>query len=119
MTRPDRIARRFGDEVRIVLTTVADAGSGEALVRTLVEERLIACGNLIPGVLSIYRWEGKVAGDEEILVVMKTTAERIEDLFDRVLQLHPYDVPELVELGAGRVAAAYRDWVIASTKGSE
>jgi periplasmic divalent cation tolerance protein len=119
MTNPEGIARQLGDKVRLVLTTVADAGSGEALIRTLVEERLIACGNLIPGVLSIYRWEGKVARDEEILVVMKTTAERVDGLFDRVLQLHPYEVPELVELGADRVAAKYQDWVIASTKGSE
>ncbi len=106
--------RREG--ISIVLTTFADMAAGEAFVRQLVEERLIACGNLVPGILSLYRWQGEIARDEEVMVVMKVATSEVGRLFARAAELHPYDVPELIELPAARVAEAYCRWVIDSTE---
>jgi periplasmic divalent cation tolerance protein len=102
--------------VALVLTTVPGLEVGESLVHTLVEERLIACGNLVSGLVSIYRWEGRVTREGEVLVLMKIRAGSVERVFDRVAELHPYAVPELVELSVERVSEAYRRWVIESTE---
>lgn len=104
------------ESVSLVLSTAPDRETGERLVRTLVEERRIACGNLIPGLLSLYRWEGEVAREEEVLLLLKTRAESVASLFARLAELHPYDVPELVELPVSAVSHAYRRWVIESTE---
>ena len=95
----------------VVLTTVPDRETGERLVRTLVEERLAACGNLVPGLTSIYRWEGKVETAGELLVLLKTPAERVDELFERVGEMHPYENPELVALPTRAVSEAYSRWV--------
>jgi len=69
-----------------------------ALARQLVEDRLIACANIIPGLTSIYRWDGAIQEDQETLLVMKTRAERIPALTERIRELHSYDVPEVIAL---------------------
>ncbi|HYJ79455.1 MAG TPA: divalent-cation tolerance protein CutA, partial [Longimicrobiaceae bacterium] len=78
----------------VVLMTVPDAATGERIARALVGERLIACANLVPGVTSVYRWEGEVRAEGEHLVVMKTRGALLDRLFARAAELHPYDVPE-------------------------
>lgn len=103
--------RRSEDEVRVVLVTAPDAESAERLARALVEERLAACVNLVPGVRSVYRWEGSVSEDEELLLVIKTRADRATALAARVGELHPYAVPEVIELAAVGGSARYLDWV--------
>jgi periplasmic divalent cation tolerance protein len=100
----------------VVLSTVPSRAAGEELVERLVEERLIACGNLVPGVLSLYRWEGEIAREEEVLVLMKLSSVAVDALFERIATLHPYSVPELVELPVGAVSHAYCRWVIDSTE---
>lgn len=100
-----------GADLVLVLTTVADAATGERLVGTLVDERLIACGNLVPGVLSLYRWQGEPMREEEVLVLMKTAPARVPELFARVEALHPYEVPELVALPVAAASSAYCRWV--------
>lgn len=104
------------DALAIVLTTLPGLDAAESLVRALLDERLIACGNLVPGVHSIYRWEGEVVREEEVLAILKTTSTFAGLVLDRVVQLHPYTVPEVIEIEAGRVSAAYRDWVLGSMK---
>lgn len=99
------------DEVRLVLTTVPDRETGEALAQRLVEEHLIACANLLPGVTSIYRWKGRVERESELLVLMKTPASRVAEVFGRVAELHPYEVPELIAVPVEAVSAAYAGWV--------
>jgi periplasmic divalent cation tolerance protein len=101
----------------VVLTTVPDAATGEHLVRRLLEERLVACGNMVPGVISLFRWEGAVSREQELLVVLKTRAESVGALFARVEELHPYDVPELVEIPVAGVSEAYCRWVLDRTEG--
>ena len=95
----------------MVLTTVPDAEAGARLARTLVAERLAACVNLVPGVRSIYRWQGQLEDASEVLLLVKTRADRCAALAARIQALHPYELPEVLELAAGGGSAAYLDWV--------
>jgi periplasmic divalent cation tolerance protein len=97
--------------ILIVLTTCPDTASAEAIAHVLVGERLAACVNRIPGITSTYRWEDKVTTDREELLLIKTTVERFEAMKARLLQLHPYDLPEVLSLAAGPAYEAYLVWV--------
>ncbi len=101
---------------RLALCTAPDSGATRTLVRTLVEERLVACGNIVPGITSIYRWQGAVEEAAEALIVFKTTTEAWPRLKERLAQLHPYEVPELLLLGLEDGYAPYLDWVEESTQ---
>lgn len=100
----------------VVLVTVPSAEKGAEIARALVEERLAACGNVVPGLRSIYRWEGKVQDDAEALLLLKTTRPRFEALRERVRSLHPYQVPEVLALPVEKGHAAYLDWIAASVR---
>lgn len=100
-----------GGAVQVVLITAPDAETGARLARALVEERLAACANLVPGVRSIYRFEGQVHDDPEVLLVVKTRRERCEALAERVRALHPYALPEVLALDAAGGSPAYLRWV--------
>lgn len=103
------------DPVLLCYCTCPDAASAARLGETLVEERLAACVNRLPGVASTYRWEGKVVTDSEELLLIKTTAARFEALRARLLVLHPYALPELIAVPVEHGHAAYLDWVRAGT----
>ena len=94
----------------IVLTTVGADADAAAIARTLVEERLAACVNLLPEMTSIYRWKGSVEQEREQQLVIKTAADRVEALRVRLRTLHPYELPEFVVLTAG-ASEAYAAWV--------
>jgi periplasmic divalent cation tolerance protein len=98
-------------DVRVVLVTCPHAEAAATLARTLVEERLAACGNVLPGLRSIYRWEGEVLDETEVLLLLKTTAARFEALRERVVALHPYQVPEVISLPVEAGHAPYLEWV--------
>lgn len=102
-------------EVRVVLMTAPDAEAARALGRHLVEERLAACANVLPGLTSVFRWEGAVEEEAEALVILKTTASRVDELVRRAAELHPYDVPEVLALPVLGGHAPYLDWVLAQT----
>ena len=95
----------------IVLTTLEDETDARGLSRTLVEEHLIACGNVFPGLTSVYRWEGKIEEAGEVLLLMKTRMELMPALKVRIAELHPYEVPEVLVLPVTDVADAYGQWV--------
>jgi periplasmic divalent cation tolerance protein len=97
--------------VAIVLTTLGADFDAPSLARTLVEERLAACVSILPGVVSVYRWQGGVEQDQEQQLLIKTTPDRLAALESRLQQLHPYDVPELLVLDVERGGAAYLAWV--------
>jgi periplasmic divalent cation tolerance protein len=99
----------------VVLVTAPTAERAAEMARTLVEERLAACGNVVPGIRSIYRWEGEVQDDEEVLLVLKTTRERFEALRERVLALHPYEVPEVLALPVEAGSEKYLAWLAGET----
>jgi periplasmic divalent cation tolerance protein len=95
----------------IVFITFPDFDSAQGIVGTLVSERLAACGNLIPGLESIYRWEGKVERAAEVLAILKTEKQCFEALEKRVRELHRYEVPECIAVPIEAGAAAYLAWV--------
>jgi periplasmic divalent cation tolerance protein len=99
------------DRVMVALTTAPSVEVAERIGRSVVEERLAACANVVPGVTSIFRWKGAVERESEVLVVLKTTAEGVEALERRVVELHPYEVPEVVAFPVEAGHAPYLDWV--------
>jgi periplasmic divalent cation tolerance protein len=102
-------------EYVIVLTTLPADADGAAFARGVVEDRLAACVNLLPAMESIYRWEGAVEQETERQVVIKTSRERVVALWDRVRELHPYDVPEFLVLPVVDGNDAYLRWIAEST----
>ena len=100
----------------VVLVTAPTPERAAEIARAVVGERLAACGNVVPGIKSVYRWEGKVQEDEEALLVLKTTRARFDALRARVLALHPYDVPEVIALPVEAGSAAYLQWIAAETR---
>jgi len=100
----------------VVLTTLpADADVG-AFAHALVEARLAACVNALPPMRSIYRWEGRIEQDDERQLLIKTSRDRLEDLWTRVREVHPYDVPEFVVLPIVDGSDAYLRWLAESTR---
>lgn len=94
----------------VVLTTVADNDAAETLALRLVEERLAACVNVLPPMLSVYRWKGQVERDTERQMVIKTTADKVAALEARLRELHAYELPEFVVIPA-QGSSAYAAWV--------
>jgi periplasmic divalent cation tolerance protein len=99
----------------IVLTTVGATFDVVPFARTLVDEHLAACVNVLPPMQSIYRWQGLVQVEDERQLVVKTSADRLEALQLRVRALHPYDVPELLVIDVAGGSPAYLDWLSQST----
>lgn len=104
------------NELLVVLCTFPDSEMARQLGTDLVERQLAACVNLVPGVESIYRWQGKVESSREVLAVFKTTAAAYPAFAAALAALHPYDTPEIVALRPATVAETYRDWVLAAVK---
>jgi periplasmic divalent cation tolerance protein len=95
----------------IVLTTVASSDEAVGLIRTLLERRLIACGTMFPGVRSLYRWDGKIADEQEVVVLLKTRSARLELIESAFGELHPYKLPELLAIPVSGGLAKYIDWL--------
>jgi periplasmic divalent cation tolerance protein len=95
----------------VCLVTAASVEEGHRIARALVEEKLAACVNVVAGVRSVYRWQGKVEEAEEVLLVVKTTRGRFAALRERVVSLHSYQVPEVVALPVDAALPAYQAWV--------
>jgi periplasmic divalent cation tolerance protein len=102
--------------MRVVLTS-APVEVAERLARALVSERLAACVQVVPGVTSVYRWEGEVRAEPESVLWIKVAAERVDELAARIEELHPYELPEFVVLPVdpGMTDARYLGWVRAET----
>jgi len=97
--------------VQIAMITVPDESVAKNIARTLVEERLAACVNIVGGVTSVFRWQGNILEETELLLLAKTTRTKFADLQRRVIQLHPYDVPEIVSLDVPSGYDHYLAWV--------
>jgi periplasmic divalent cation tolerance protein len=110
-TLPDVGKAPMPDTVLLCYCTCPDASSATALAEALVGEGLAACVNRLPGVRSTYRWKGEVTTDSEELLLIKTTESRFVALKDRVLALHPYELPELIAVPVVHGHIAYLDWV--------
>ena len=99
----------------VVWTTLGSVEEARSFVRALAGRQLIACGTVLPGATSIYRWEGKVTEEAEAVVMMKTRRERWTELLEAARALHPYKVPELLAIPVGDGLSAYLDWVTSET----
>ena len=108
-------ARSSKSQVITALVTCPNRRVAEAIGRALVEERLAACANVVPGLTSIYRWQGRICRDAEVLVLLKTRRARFAALSRRVGELHPYSVPEIIALPVAFGAATYLAWIAEST----
>jgi periplasmic divalent cation tolerance protein len=95
----------------VVLITAPNQEVAKTIARALVEERLAACVNLVPGLTSVYRWQGEVVEDQEVLLIVKTTTFAFPRLKERVLALHPYTVPEIIALSIAEGHGAYLSWL--------
>ena len=104
----------MAEKIVLVLTTWPNGESARLAARTLVEERLVACANIVPGIESIYRWREAVEESAEVLMLLKTTAARYSAAADRIRELHTYEVPEVICVRIGDGLPAYLKWVAGS-----
>ena len=95
----------------LVLSTIDSTKTAENIAHRIVEERLAACVNIIPDITSVYKWEG------ESLLVIKSTQECLPRLIDRIKELHPYELPEVIALPVEGGHPAYLNWITSSTSG--
>lgn len=102
-------------DVRLYFCTCPDVASAERLANALVERRLAACVNLLPGIRSVYRWQGAIEQGEEVLLLIKSRDELFTSLSDAIRELHPYELPELIAVKVDSGLPAYLDWVRAET----
>jgi len=110
MSEPDTV------RVLVVITNLPDRAAAEKLADTLVEQRVAACVNILAPCRSVYRWKGAVQHDEEHPILIKTTIERYAALEAAILAGHPYELPEIIAVPAGRGLPAYLDWVDTETQ---
>lgn len=100
----------------VVLCTAPSEEVAERLARGVIEAKLAGCVNIVPGVRSIYRWEGAVQDDQEVLLVVKSTRHRYAALEAWLVEHHPYDVPEVIALDITAGSRAYLDWLLAGVR---
>src|SRR5580765_4780199 len=99
----------------VVFTTVASDEEAVKFIRVLLDRRLIACGTLLPGARSLYRWQGKLADEREVVVMLKTRSARLDSLTEAFGELHPYKVPELLALAVTSGNEKYLEWINGET----
>lgn len=104
-------------EYCVILVTTGSQAQAESIARALVEEKLAACCNIVPGLRSVYRWQDAVQVDEEQLLIIKSAPTRFEEIERRVRDLHAYDVPEIIMLPVTRGSAPYLAWIDQSLSG--
>jgi periplasmic divalent cation tolerance protein len=102
-------------DAMLVLTTLPNSDTAAEVAKKVVGEKLAACANILPALRSIYRWEGKVQDENEVLVLLKTRQPLYQRLKERILELHPYDLPEVIAIPVEQGHQAYLDWIASET----
>ncbi len=105
----------MASDLIVILCTAPDEATAKSLAEGLIDARLAACVNAIPGVTSTYRWQGNVEQDAEIQLLIKTRAERFDAVAAWIRDHHPYDTPEIVAISAERVSEDYASWLTENT----
>lgn len=108
----------MADDVLIAYVTCPDADTAETIASALIEAHEAACVNIVPNLRSVYRWEGRVEIDNELLLLIKTTTTAIERVRERVLALHPDELPEVVAVPVTHGLSDYLQWVRDETRSS-
>jgi len=101
----------MAEEAIVVYCTFPDVETARRIGRQLIEEKLAACVSLVPGVESIYRWQGAIETSAEVLALMKTTTWKYQMLENKIRELHPYEVPEIVSVRVDGGSAPYLNWI--------
>ena len=104
-----------GPAISIVYVTVPDERVGDELASKLVGEKLAACVNIVPGITSIYSWEGKINKDKELMLIIKTRSSLVVQLTQFVKSNHPYETPEVIALPVTGGSEAYINWIVRGT----
>ena len=102
-------------KVKLLISTVDKQSTAESLAHSLIEEGVAACVNILPQITSVYRWKGSVETDQEHLMIIKTSADTVEETISLIEKLHPYDVPEIIGVDITAGSKPYLDWVIGET----
>lgn len=100
----------------VSIITVGDSRQAEEIARCLVEEKLAACVNIIPSVKSVYRWKDRVEESAELMLIVKTEQRVFEKMKRRVLELHSYELPEIIALNISQGLESYLDWINANVE---
>ena len=100
-----------GRAFRVVISTAGTEEEGARIAKSLLERKLCACVNLVPKVRSFYRWEGAIQDDAEVLLIMKTTKEKLQRLSEHLAEIHSYDVPEVLAVAVDQGRASYLEWL--------
>ncbi len=100
----------------VIYITCANTEEAEKISSSLIEKKLIACANLVPGIQSLFRWEGEVCKESEILLILKTTDEKFEPILNEVKKLHSYDTPEVIALPIINGSEDYLKWISDETQ---
>ncbi len=103
-------------EARVVLCTVPTGDIAAQIARELIQRRLAACVNVIPGITSVYRWKGSITTDAEQLLVIKTSSSLMDSLQQAIQELHPYELPEIIAVPIVGGLPAYLAWINECTK---
>jgi periplasmic divalent cation tolerance protein len=96
---------------RLAITTCPDMEVAETIATALVEERLVACVNILPGAVSVYEWQGRIEKEQELVLLLKSRSDRLSALETRLLELHPYELPELIVVPVMGGYAPYLSWL--------
>ncbi len=104
------------ERATLIYTTLPDEASARALGEAIVKARLAACVNIIPGMLAIYEWKGRLEHGEEVVLIAKTMPDRAGECMAQIALLHPYEEPAILRLPVTEVAASYLDWLHAQTR---
>lgn len=101
---------------RIVFSAVDSMSAAESIAQALVEERLASCVNIVPGLRSVYRWKATIHNEAEFLLIIKTSSEKSEVVVDRIVEVHPYELPEAVVIDIDGGHPPYLDWISVETE---
>ncbi len=101
---------------QVILTTCPDRETAKTIANNLIAEKLAACVSIIDGIVSVYRWQGEIVEDNEVQLLIKTTSDNFIRLRNKIKQIHPYDMPEIIALNIQQGDMHYLNWITASTK---
>lgn len=103
-------------DYQVLFNTCPDLNTAQEIAKTLLEKHLVACINIVPQIQSLYEWKGDIVNDSEVLLIMKTQAKHYADIENMLLQLHPYEVPEIITLPIQTGLPSYLDWIQSVTQ---
>jgi periplasmic divalent cation tolerance protein len=108
------LARMRDTSLCLLYSPLPSLAVAQSIARTLVDEKLAACCNILPGMHSIYRWEGVLQEEQETVLLVKTTAQAAQKAMERLAKLHPYEVPAIMQLPVTEASDAFGQWVVQS-----